>query len=380
MYIDCRRCDMDYIRSEITFVNHVRDRLEAQVHILVTTQRTGAGGREYTLTFIGREAYAGIEDTLKYVSRQSDTDEMIRSGLVQVLKLGLMPYVAKTPLADHISISFTVPTEPTAVEDRWDYWVFRTRVNTFFRGEKSNNFLSLNGSLSANRVTPDLKVNISIFGNYSENNFDVDNQTITSISRSKGFNSYIVFSLGDHWSWGGSTSLRSSTFRNIDLSLSAGPAVEYNWFPYSESTRRQFRFEYGLTYEYFDYEEETIFNKTIERLGKERVAISLELTEQWGSASAGLEGSHFLHDFSKNRLQLFGQLSVRLIEGLSIRFFGSGSSVRDQLSLRKGVATEEEILLRRKELATQYRYFGSVGLSYTFGSIYSNVVNERFGL
>jgi len=44
-----------------------------------------------------------------------------------------------------------------------------------------------------------------------------------------------------------------------------------------------------------------------------------------------------------------------------------------------GSATEEEILLEQRQLATQYDYFLSLGLRYTFGSIYSNVVNPRFG-
>ena len=35
--------------------------------------------------------------------------------------------------------------------------------------------------------------------------------------------------------------------------------------------------------------------------------------------------------------------------------------------------------LRRKAQATSYNYSISVGLRYTFGSIYSNVVNPRFG-
>jgi len=58
---------------------------------------------------------------------------------------------------------------------------------------------------------------------------------------------------------------------------------------------------------------------------------------------------------------------------------GSYSRVRDQLGLRKESATDEEILLRLRELETSFRYFVSLGLTYTFGSIYSNVVNPRFG-
>lgn len=51
----------------------------------------------------------------------------------------------------------------------------------------------------------------------------------------------------------------------------------------------------------------------------------------------------------------------------------------DQLNLPKGDASLDEILLRRRELATDYDYHISIGLSYTFGSVYSNVVNPRFG-
>ena len=53
--------------------------------------------------------------------------------------------------------------------------------------------------------------------------------------------------------------------------------------------------------------------------------------------------------------------------------------MRDQLSLPRSSATDQEILLQRRELATEYQYSLSVGVSYTFGSIYNNVVNPRFG-
>ncbi len=44
----------------------------------------------------------------------------------------------------------------------------------------------------------------------------------------------------------------------------------------------------------------------------------------------------------------------------------------------KGGAPPEQILLKKKELETQYSYYSQVGLTYTFGSIYNNVVNPRF--
>ena len=86
-----------------------------------------------------------------------------------------------------------------------------------------------------------------------------------------------------------------------------------------------------------------------------------------------------MHDGRKNQISLFTSLNLRVLKGLSVNFYGSYSRIRDQLNLASGDLLDEEVLLRRKELATQYSYFSGISLSYTFGSNYNNVVNPRFG-
>jgi len=44
IFIDCARCDRNYIREEIPYVNYVRDVKEAQLYILETRETTGSGG------------------------------------------------------------------------------------------------------------------------------------------------------------------------------------------------------------------------------------------------------------------------------------------------------------------------------------------------
>ena len=92
VYLDCQNvfCDFDYFRTELGSVNWVRDRAVADVHMLVTTQQTGAGGGEYTVTFIGLRQFAGLTDTLKYVSPPSATDDDRRKGQAGLFKLGLV--------------------------------------------------------------------------------------------------------------------------------------------------------------------------------------------------------------------------------------------------------------------------------------------------
>ena len=143
VYIDCFWCDQDYIRTEITFVNYVRDRKEAQIHILITTRSTGGGGKEYTLFFMGQNEFEGINDTHKFFTEQNATADEIRAALVQALKVGLMSYVAKTPIARRIKIDFKTPPPPREEKDKWNYWLFNLSLNGNFNGEKRYAYRSL---------------------------------------------------------------------------------------------------------------------------------------------------------------------------------------------------------------------------------------------
>jgi hypothetical protein len=379
VYIDCDSCDIAYFKTEITFVNYVRDRKEAQVHVLITTERTASRGWEYTFTYIGQLEYAGQDDVLKYYSGKTDTDEEIRQGLVQTLKIGLMRYVAKAPIARRIAISLMDQVKPTSVIDKWHSWVFSLSGTGAFSGEKFYFYNSIFGTLSADRTTPDLKVRMNILANYNFNKFHLDSGSLESALNSRSFSGLFVKSLDEHWSIGAYISLRHSSYSNIELAIEPAPAVEFDLFPYSQSTRRQLRFLYKLGYSMVRYMEETVFDKTKESLLKESISATIELKEKWGTISSSLEGSHYFHDLSKYRLALDAEASLRLYKGLSLEIFGSASRIHDQLSLSKQGASYEDILLMRKQLATSYQYGFSVGLSYTFGSIYSNVVNPRFG-
>jgi hypothetical protein len=150
-------------------------------------------------------------------------------------------------------------------------------------------------------------------------------------------------------------------------------------FPYSESTRRQLRINYKAGFGYEKYIDTTVYNKIRENLLSHYLTINYEIIQKWGSADLSLGYSNYLHDWSKNNVSLQAFIELRIAKGLSLNFGGGGSIVHDQLGLVKGGATQQEVLLRLRELETQFQYFTSFGLTYTFGSIYNNVVNPRFG-
>jgi hypothetical protein len=63
-----RDCNFTYYRTEIPWVNWVRDRTVAQVHLIMTSERNASGGSEYSFDFIGQEDLEGEDDLLTYVS------------------------------------------------------------------------------------------------------------------------------------------------------------------------------------------------------------------------------------------------------------------------------------------------------------------------
>lgn len=369
----------DFLKKEIPYINYVRDIKDAHVIIISSSQRTGSGGRQYTYFLEGQHKYKGVNDTISYSSMPDDTQNGIRDAEARLLKQGLMKYVIHTPLAKYIDIRFSQPIEDVVSSDKWNSWVFRTSINGFTFGQKSSNMINAFGGFSASKITSDWKIDLDLDYSFGQDKFIIGDETIISKNISKSADALIVKSLNPNWSLGGSAEVSSSTFSNHDLQIEIMPGIEYNIFPYSESTRRQFRFLYSIGYVFNNYTDTTIYNKTEESLWAHKLSAAFEVIQKWGSIDISAIWKNYLHDWSKNNFSVNGAINLRVTKGLSINLGGDISLIHDQLALVMGGASAEEILLRRKELATQFMYFSNFGFTYTFGSIYNNVVNPRFG-
>lgn len=370
---------MDYIHREIPYVNYVRDIRDAGAYIIPTRQGTGSGGYENTFFIVGQHEFAGMRDTILFVTTPDETTEGYRQKMVKTLKMGLMRYVAKTPLARYMNISFSEPLSETISTDKWNSWVFRGSLSGYLNGQKTYKYKYFSGNVSASRVTPDWKINLNARYYKSTSKYIIENNTIESVSDSKYLTGLIVRSISNHWSYGGSSTLGSSSYSNKKLYFNLMPGIEYDLYPYTESTRRQLRILYSAGIHLVNYMDTTIYDKIKENLWLHTLTAAYEVVQKWGSINFTLGYSNYLHDWSKNNLSFSGYFDLRVAKGLSLNFGGGASMIHDQINLVKEDLSYDEILLQRKEIATQYEYYLSFGLSYTFGSIYNNVVNPRFG-
>ncbi len=383
IFIDCQTwCHRNYLKQELTYVNHMLDRQTANVFIQITSQDTGSGGDQFQMDFLGSSEFVGIDQKIIFNIPPNISENDRRDAVLSNLEKGLLVYLAQTSVLD--DIQFDIQKEEGTgdeekINDPWDSWVFNLRGNGSFNGQETFNSLFLSGRISASKVTDDVKIEPRVYLNYERNEFSFDGEEsdVFIVTNSGGSLKY-VRSINDHWSAGFFSSLSESSFSNYDLAASFQPAIEYNYYSYHESNKKQFTVLYRIGPEYNNYVDTTIFNKERELLHRHSFELSLRRIENWGSIDIDFTYGNYLHDWELLFVFLRPYVEMNIVKGLSINFGGSLGLTRNQVNIPKGDASRDDILLQQIQLKSNYRYSGWMGISYRFGSTYNNVVNTRF--
>jgi len=384
VFLDCGFCDETFIRQEMEYVDYVRDREVADVHVLVTQESTGPGGEAHTFDLIGQGPFQGMDYSTVYTTNVDATEAEERGGFLRTLQATLVPYLLQTPVGERLTVGVeplegaeTGQAEPR--DDPWNNWTVEIYADGSADFESRQESFDTRYGVYVDRVTEDWKIQLRPFFNYNYDRFERDDGTITSTSRRNGFTSYVVRSISPHWSVGGFGDAFTSTFDNVDLRYRLMPAVEYSVYPYREATRRQLTIAYRVGGSHINYQDTTIYGETEQLLPEQTLSAGYEATQPWGQVDLSVNASQYLHDLERYNVRFGGSVEVRVAQGLSIEVGGQFALIHNQLNLPRGDADLEEVLLRRRQLETDYQAGLNFGLRYRFGSIYNNVVNTRFG-
>ncbi|MTB52681.1 hypothetical protein E1J53_0017015 [Lewinella sp. W8] len=396
---------MDFIRTEITAVDFYRDNQTADLFLLINDNRSGGGGRQYQLLFIGQQnSYANRSDTLYVNTKQTDTDFEVREKLTRFIKLGLAPYVAKTLAGEEVKIDMKTSdelVEEVVLEtvDPWNYWVFNVGADANIELEELSREINLGGDINVNRITDNWKINLS--GRIEERLrrtiqkeprvdedgnpvLDADgNPIIDEVENSFdvsefGFGHQLVKSISPQWSYGYDIEGIQNTRFNYQFQLSFRPAIEYNFFPESEQNSRFLRVNYGVEVRNNQYVEETIDGVMEETRVLHSLRASLGLNQRWGNLEVGYRLRNYLDDFSSWTTGVNVRAEVRVTGNFSFFMRVEGNYVQDQIYLAAGDFTEQDILSGRVTLPSAYTIDSRFGFNYRFGSNLNNFVNRRF--
>ena len=291
----------------------------------------------------------------------------------------MVHFLQNTVFQNQVDVSFNdqmdIPQEMSF--DQWKNWVFEISGSFNFENEESINEEEYNVGFDIDRVTEMWRVRSYFRQRRAVKFFSGDEENFTSERNSTYFSGSLVKSISDHFSTGIFGSYQKDTFRNYKSFFNFSPALEYNFIPYNEVLTREITLAYKLGYNFYEYLEETLYGFLDQKMFNQSLTLNLRFREKWGSIYSYMVASQFLDQPDQNRLTLNNNINLRIVRGLSLRISGSFQLIRDQINLPKGEASIEDLLLRQRQISTNYQNRISMGLSYTFGSIFNNIVNTR---
>jgi len=381
-------CNSDTFRERIPWVNWVQSAEEAQLHVTIAPTAQGVAPSGYALTFEGSGDGGLGTDQLGYDTQEGDGEVRILERLTSVLSIGFARFGMIAGLRDVVALRPAGSIGPDAnervvsaeeVDDPWNLWTFRVGGNGNVSGQETRQTRRFSGNFSANRTTPTWRLSFNGRGTINIREFELSNgSNFRSDQKDWSFTTATTYALADHWSARLSSASGKHPTANQDFRQEVLVGIEYSMFPYVEATRRSLTARYTIGPTYRNYEEETVFGELEEIPWEHTLQLRATMRQPWGDASSTATMSHLLDDIDKHGVILRGNVSFRIVRGLSFNTGGNVSWVTDQVYISAGGVTDEEILLALRTRASAFNYGMNLGFSYQFGSIYNNTVNNRF--
>ena len=372
-------CDARYIQQKTLFIDYVRDQNLSDLDVFVFEIGNGSGGIEYTFNFYGKKEFNNREESVAVFLDPILTSNERREKLLNTYMLGLAFMLQNTTYEENFEVSYNMPENvlSTKAFDKWKNWVFEISGSFDYEDEKSINEKEYRVDFEIDRVTDLWRVRSDFGFQNNVKTFLGEEDNYNSVRDRIYFSGSVVKSISEHFSTGIFGSFQKDTFNNFKSFLNFSPALEYNIFPYREVLNREITFAYKIGYSNYDYIEETIYGYLNEKLFVQSLTLNLRYRKNWGGIYSYLSASQFLNGQNQNRLTFNNFINLRIIQGLALRVTGRFQLIRDQINLPKGEVSIEDLLLRQRQIATDFKNTISLGLSYTFGSIFNNIVNTR---
>ena len=378
VFLSCP-CDGDFIKQNTLIFDYVRDRTLADIEVFVFEINNAGGGRNYGFEYKGKNDFTGIENEVSTEIPNNTSLIETREQLLKTFQMGMVYFLQNTPFQSQLEVHFKdqqSPLEDLTI-DRWNNWVFELTGSLNFENEKSIKEEEYDLGFEVDRVTELWRIRSDFGVRRSVKFFSREEESYSSERKRTFISGSVVKSLSNHFSTGIFGYYLNDTFRNYNSFFNFSPALEYNFFPYSEVLTKEITLAYKIGFNSYDYIEETIFGFLKQELFNQSLTLNLRYREKWGSIYSFLVASQFLNQPDQNKLTLNNNVNLRLIRGLSLRISGNFQLIRDQINLPKGEASIEDLLLRQRQISTNFQNRVSLGLSYTFGSIFNNIVNNR---
>jgi hypothetical protein len=385
--------DINYLRTEVRFVNYVSDRslADVQVQSIEISIRNGASQFEYV--FRGYGSFTGQTDTIRWHKDPLENDGSVREKSVRALKRGLLPYLLQTDAAELIDYQVSNTPDYTATKDPWNLWTFKILLDGRTDGGYSENSFAGAGKSKASvsnylfqpafniwRIGEKWRGGLDI--NYSYRHFQSYRRPVTTTAdvvnsnQSLDFDLYYVRAIRQHWAWGISFSgyTNGEPLQHFDLRSNAG--FEYNVYPYREFFHRRLLFGYllrsivineGFALQIANSNKTRFTNYCFGRYDR---------ISSWGAFGANLGVDYGFARFWNNYTLYAGtHTAINLGKNIFLRFSAAITYGNNDYTFYN--ISGFPIVFSQK--FRSFSYNSSIGIAYFFGSGYRSIVNPRLG-
>lgn len=389
VFLDCSNngsnCYYDYVRQELSLITFVRDRTDADVHLLLKSNWNTQGTQITTLFVIGKRAFESKNDTINYSAPPSFTDDEKRKQLVKSIKIALLPYISKTTLVEKIVTEFKrnegeeiLKDSVAKKKDPYNFWVFQFGLSGSYSGNQVSKDANGNGYFFADRETPKTKTNFYINASEQYSKYESQGDVYEYDFQQFGVGIDHVKKLNEQIAFGTGANFNNSIYSNLKTQFTAGPKIEYSIFPYKKFNNIRWVIGYAIDARNNNYYDTTIYLKTKEFFFAQEANSIFSNTQEWGSINLGIFWRNLMQDWQKNNLSFSGAISLKVAKGLNMAIWGNYNFVRNQINIRKGDATIDQLLAQNREILSNYNFDIGVGMSYRFGSKFNDAVNPSF--
>jgi hypothetical protein len=376
VFLDCD-CDENYLKQNTSFLKYVRDQDLADIEIFILDVYTPTGSRSFEINIDGNNIYHEISTSSKVVGYSNDTSSTLRDKLLNKVKLALVPFLDEGGYNIKIDVDSNLDDYSTK-DDKWKNWVFELSGSYNNDKEETRKTNRYEIEFEIDKLTPEWRIGIDFSRSESNRIFFSNDNIYSSNRKTTSLRARVVRSVSNHFSLGAFVGGFQNTYENIDFQRYIMPAIEYSLFPYEDVLSREVTLAYRIGTGKRNYIEKTIYGYTKQIVYPHGLTLNVKFRKKWGNISSYLRGDQFLNDGTKKRLSLRSSLDIRVLEGLAVRFSSNINLIRDQYNLAaSSTSSIEDLLLQQRQIATDYKTSFSVGLSYTFGSIYNSVINTR---
>lgn len=386
IFFECNECDKNYMAENLDIGQMTTEDNSSDVHVILNESSQGGGALVSSYIIIGHNRFKAIRDTIEFnISSELSPDEK-RELEVDKLRLGLVPFVMKTPDASRLFLFLSEKEISQSISrDPWRNWVFYLSGMGSVYSQQNHYVRNLTMSLNINKITDKIKIESYTYYNYNESKytlFDIDSNKFEFDTYLRNYSSHnlIVKSIKDHWGIGVMFHFMNDRPNNLDFQTRLGPAIEYNIFSYKDALHKQLRFLYSILYEKTNYVEYSIYDRLNHSGIRQNLSIMARFNQAWGFLDASVTGSNYMDDISLYSVggNIMTNIRIPKVNGLSFNISCGLNMFRDRIHEAKGFASQEDIYSRRRAISSDYQFSISAGISIRIGSKQFTRANPRF--